>query len=114
MRPVAVYSALRLGLFLMCLGLALAFGARGLLAVAIAAAASLTLSFFGLRRQRDQVARALLARRERVQERRSGQPEGQARRATFAEFLRADAAAEDEVADQLAAEHRRGRGRGTA
>jgi mannitol-specific phosphotransferase system IIBC component len=86
MRPVAIYSALRLGLFAVCLLAALALGARGLLAVLVAAAVSLGLSYVILRRQRESVAKALLGRRAQ-------------RPGSFGQFLRADAAAEDAAAE---------------
>ncbi|MGF1663450.1 MAG: DUF4229 domain-containing protein [Kineosporiaceae bacterium] len=85
MRPIAVYSALRLGLFAACLVLLLALGARGLLAVLGAAAVSLALSFVILRRQRESVAQAWLASRER--------------RADRPATGEADAAAEDAAID---------------
>ncbi len=93
MRPFAVYSAMRLGLFLSCLVVLLALGARGVLAVLLAAVISLALSYVLLRRQRDSVARALLARRAGVS----------STSQSFGEFLRSDAAAEDAAADAAAA-----------
>lgn len=84
-RPIAVYSALRLGLFAAMLVLLIALGARGLLAVILAAGLSLVLSFVVLRRQRDAVARAWLANRDR--------------RAARPGVGEADAAAEDAVVD---------------
>jgi len=84
-RPIAVYSALRLGLFAATLALLFALGARGLLAVLGAALVSMALSFVVLRRQRRSVALAWLASRER----RAGRPgTGEA-----------DAAAEDAAVD---------------
>jgi hypothetical protein len=84
-RPIAVYSALRLGLFAACLLLLLALGARGFLAVLGAAVVSLALSFVILRRQRESVAQAWLASRE-----------GRADRPATGEV---DAAAEDAAID---------------
>jgi hypothetical protein len=84
-RPIAVYSALRLGLFTACLVLLLALGARGILAVVGAAVVSLALSFVILRRQRESVAQAWLSSRER----RAGRPAAG----------EADAAAEDAAID---------------
>lgn len=84
-RPIAVYSALRLGLFAAMLVLLIVLGARGLLAVVLAALFSLVLSYVVLRRQREAVARAWLAGRDR--------------RATRAGVGEADAAAEDAAVD---------------
>ena len=90
MRSLAVYSALRIGLFVAAYAALLALGARGLLALALAAVISLGLSFVLLRRQRESVAQALLERRTA----RRGRPE----------LGQADAAAEDAADDAQAAE----------
>lgn len=89
MRPIAVYSALRIGLFLVAYVALVALGAQGLLALGLAAVVSLGLSFVLLRRQRESVAQALL-------DRRTARP-----REGFSQFLRADAAAEDAAADAV-------------
>lgn len=62
MRPVAVYSALRVGLFLAALLLLRLLGVSGLLSVVVALLVSMLLSFLVLRRQRDAVTRALMDR----------------------------------------------------
>ncbi|MGF1647993.1 MAG: DUF4229 domain-containing protein [Kineosporiaceae bacterium] len=95
MRPIAVYSALRLGLFAACLILLLALGARGLLAVLGAALVSLALSFVILRRQRESVAQTWLTSRER--------------RAAHPATGEADAAAEDAAIDAAERAGRPGR-----
>jgi hypothetical protein len=84
-RPIAVYSALRLGLFAAVLMLLLVFGARGIFALVFAALVSLGLSYVVLRRQRESVAQAWLASRER--------------RAARPGLGEADAAAEDAAVD---------------
>lgn len=65
MRPVLIYSVLRLGLFGLAFVGMLALGARGVLAALLAAIVSLGLSFVLLRTQRDQVALAVVERRAR-------------------------------------------------
>lgn len=87
MRPLAVYSVLRIGLFVVAYVALRALGAQGLLALALAAVIALGLSLVLLRRQRESVAQALL-------ERRTARPADRS-----AEFLRSDAAAEDAAAD---------------
>ena len=64
MRPVAVYSALRVGLFLACLLLLRVLGVGGLLSLVLALVLAMLLSFLILRRQRDAVTRALMDRKK--------------------------------------------------
>ena len=64
-RAFVVYTALRAGLFVGAYGLALVVGLRGLLAIAAGLLVSSLASPFLLRRQRDELAAALLDRRER-------------------------------------------------
>ena len=92
MRPVAVYSALRVGLFLVVLLVVRVLGVGGVLSLVIAVVVALLLSFLVLRRQRDAVTRALMARDKA--RRASGRP----RRRSFGERLAEDAAAEDAAA----------------
>lgn len=89
MRPVAVYSALRVGMFLACLLVLRVAGVSGLLSVVVAVLVSLLLSFLVLRRQRDAVTRALM---ERSRARGSGP---RRRRRSFSDRLAEDAAVED-------------------
>lgn len=94
MRPVAIYSALRLGLFLVTLLVLRVLGVSGLLSLGIALVMAMLLSFVILRRQRDAVTRALM-------ERRAGDQVGPARRPrrSFSQRLAEDAAAEDATQD---------------
>ena len=89
MRPVAVYSALRVGLFLVVLLLLRVAGVGGVLSLVIAVVVAMLLSFVVLRRQRDAVTRALMARAHT--RRTAARP----RRRSFADRLAEDAAAED-------------------
>lgn len=95
MRPVAVYSALRVGLFLVTLLALRLLGVSGLLSFALAVITSLLLSFIVLRRQRDAVTLALMNRRTA---RPAAAPRG---RRWFGDRLDADAAAEDAADDRL-------------
>lgn len=104
MRPVAVYSALRLGLFLAALIGLFALGARGLLLVALSLLVSFGLSFVVLRRRRDEVTRALMQRKTQKPRR--------ARRG-LGQLLRDDAAAEDAALDAAASDADRPEDRGT-
>lgn len=89
MRPVAVYSALRVGLFLVAMLTLRFLGVSGLLSVVIALVLAMLLSFLILRRQRDAVTRALMERR--------GTP--RPRRRTISQRLADDAAIEDAATD---------------
>ena len=89
MRPVAVYSALRVGLFLVVVLVLRVLGVGGVLSLVVAVVVALLLSFVVLRRQRDAVTRVLMAR-DRAR-RASGRP----RRRSFGDRLTEDAAAED-------------------
>lgn len=107
MRPVAVYSALRLGLFLVAMLVLRVLGVGGLLSLVLALVLSMMLSFVILRRQRDAVTLALMNRKGGA----AGQapaapapaPAPRRRRFAdrFADRLAADAAAEDAEADRL-------------
>jgi hypothetical protein len=90
MRPVAVYSALRLGLFIAALLVLRLVGVGGLLSLVLALVVSMLLSFVVLRRQRDAVTLALMDRHER----RRTRP-----RRSFSYRIAEDAAAEDAVLD---------------
>ena len=90
MRPVAVYSALRLGIFLASLLVLVFLGARPLLAVLLAAILSFGLSFVLLRRQRDAVTRVFERRQADRRERGSGRGRG-----LLGRRLAEDAEAED-------------------
>lgn len=63
MREVAVYSVLRVGLFLLAFGGFYLAGAGMLLAALLAAIVSFALAFVLLRRQRDDVTRVIVRRR---------------------------------------------------
>jgi hypothetical protein len=97
MRPVAVYSALRVGLFLAVLLVLRLLGVGGVLSLVIAVVLAMLLSFLVLRRQRDAVTRALMAR-EQV---RAADP-SRRRRPTFRERLAEDAATEDAATERAA------------
>jgi hypothetical protein len=97
MRPVAVYSALRVGLFLAVLLVLRLLGVGGVLSLVIAVVLAMLLSFLVLRRQRDAVTRALMAR-EQV---RATDP-SRRRRPTFRERLAEDAATEDAAVERAA------------
>lgn len=97
MRPVAVYSALRVGLFLAVLLVLRVLGVGGVLSLLIAVVLAMLLSFLVLRRQRDAVTRALMARAEA----RVADP-SRRRRPTLRERLDEDAAAEDAEAGRAA------------
>ena len=62
MRATLAYTAARILLFVVVLGLLYRVGARGLLLIALACAVSGIASFVLLSRQRDQMSGALLAR----------------------------------------------------
>lgn len=89
MRPVAVYSALRVGLFLVVLLVLRVLGVGGVLSLVIAVVVAMLLSFVVLRRQRDAVTRALMARD------RTRKAAGRPRRRSFRDRLAEDAATED-------------------
>lgn len=95
MRPVAVYSALRIGLFLAVLLVLRVLGVGGVLSLVVAVVLALLLSFLVLRRQRDAVTRALMER-----ERARGSDRPRRRRPTLRERLAEDAAAEDAATDR--------------
>ncbi|WP_380166483.1 DUF4229 domain-containing protein [Jannaschia sp. R86511] len=106
MRPVAVYSALRLGLFLLALLLLRAAGVGGVLSLVIALVLAMLLSFLVLRRQRDAVTRALMARRQQAQSARTATggdaappPRTRRSRWSFSGRLAEDAAVEDAAVD---------------
>ncbi len=109
MRPVAVYSALRVGLFLAVLLVLRVLGVGGVLSLVLAVVLAMLLSFLVLRRQRDSVTRALMAR----QQARSAGPAR--RRRTLRERLAEDAAAEDAATEDASrAREVPGAGGGTA
>lgn len=64
-KPIAVYTAGRILAFVIPLVILWAVGVGGFLAVLIALVASIPLSLFGLRRQRDELTAALHARERR-------------------------------------------------
>ncbi|ABS02121.1 mannitol-specific phosphotransferase system IIBC component [Kineococcus radiotolerans] len=86
------YTALRLGIFVLCLVVARAVGAVGWLALLIAAVVSVLLSLLLLRRQREQMALAL---QQRVDRRVRAKQQDGAGRSRFERGLDADNAAED-------------------
>jgi hypothetical protein len=86
--PLAVFSALRLGLFVVALVLLRAVGMRGWLLVVVATVAAWAVSYALLTRQRDAAA-LWLADREARREAARANPRG----------IDADAAAEDAVED---------------
>lgn len=90
MRPVAVYSALRVGLFLAVLLVLRVLGVGGVLSLVLAVVLALLLSFIVLRRQRDAVTRALMARQA---------AKDPSRRRTWRDRLAEDAAVEDAVVE---------------
>ncbi len=96
MRPVAVYSALRVGLFLVLLLVLRVLGVGGVLSLLVAVVLAMLLSFLVLRRQRDAVTRALMVREK---ERSSARA---TRRRSLRERLADDAQAEDEEAERAA------------
>jgi hypothetical protein len=110
MRPVAVYSALRLGLFLVALLVLRLLGVGGLLSLVIALVLSMMLSFVILRRQRDAVTLALMNRKGATTTPTTtsapAAPRPRRRRFSerFADRLAADAAAEDAEAERLRGE----------
>lgn len=97
MRPVAVYSALRVGLFLAVLLVLRVLGVGGVVSLLVAVVVAMLLSFLVLRRQRDAVTRALMAR----QQGREADP-SRRRRPTLRERLAEDAAAEDAASERAA------------
>lgn len=106
MRPVAVYSALRLGLFLVALLVLRVLGVGGLLSVVIALVLAMLLSFVVLRRQRDAVTRALMQRKAAAAAPVTPAPRRTRSRWSFSGRLAEDAAAED-AAVQDAGQDRR-------
>ena len=64
MKPLVVYTLLRLGLFALVFGVLLATGAEFWLAAIIAAVFGLAFSYLFLRRRRDDLITELQARRE--------------------------------------------------
>lgn len=101
MRPVAVYSALRLGLFLATLLILRALGVGGVLSLVIALVVAMLLSFIVLRRQRDAVTLALMERRRGTGGAGQAGTDRAARRPrrTFSHWLADDAAVEDAALD---------------
>ncbi|GAA4660534.1 DUF4229 domain-containing protein [Kineococcus glutinatus] len=65
MGPYLKYTVLRLGVFVLCLVVLTWAGARGLLAIGLAALVSVLLSLLLLRRQREEMALALQRRVDR-------------------------------------------------
>ena len=63
MKPLVVYTLLRLGLFALVFGVILATGAEFWLAAIIAAVFGLAFSYLFLRRRRDELVSELQARR---------------------------------------------------
>jgi hypothetical protein len=107
MRPVAVYSALRLGLFLAALVVLRVIGVGGWLSLILALVVSMLLSFVVLRRQRDAVTLALMdrgakdtppAQQPREEPRPARAP--RARRRWFSDRVAEDAAVEDAAVDE--------------
>jgi len=98
MRPVAVYSALRLGLFLSALLILRVLGIGGILSLVIALVISMLLSFVILRRQRDAVTLALM-HRSRGKGRSAKNRDARRPRRSFSDTLADDAAAEDAAVD---------------
>ncbi len=96
MRPVAVYSALRLGLFLAALLILRVLGVGGILSLVIALVMSMLLSFVILRRQRDAVTLALM---DRSKGRGAKGRAARRPRRSFSERLADDAAVEDAALD---------------
>ncbi|MFC3689936.1 DUF4229 domain-containing protein [Aquipuribacter hungaricus] len=92
MRPVAVYSALRVGLFLAVLLVLRVLGVGGVLSLVVAVVLAMLLSFLVLRRQRDAVTRALMERR---QARGTTRPRRRSLRDSVRDRIAEDAAAED-------------------
>lgn len=92
MNPVVVYTLLRLTLFVLALSVLYFTGARGVLAIVLAAVVSLVLSYLLLGRQREAMAERIA---RRVQERKDF-PIGTATE---------DTEYEDAVDDELRREH---------
>lgn len=86
------YTAMRLGIFVLCLVVAGALGAKTWLALAIAAVVSVLLSIVLLRKQREQMAVAL---QQRIDHRVAAQQDGTAKKSRFSRGLDEDNAAED-------------------
>lgn len=99
MGPFLKYTVLRLALFVVLLGLFALLGARGLLAVLLAAVASVALSYVLLRGPREELSRAIA---ERVDPRRPR------RRPRFIRRLAQDDAAEDAAAARARGERSEG------
>jgi hypothetical protein len=89
-RAFAIYSASRIGLFVVFGALVIAAGLRGVIVLLIALALSAVASYFLLAQQRARFATAL-----------------EGRVATQRQRISARTAAEDEIADRIAAEHER-------
>ncbi len=109
MRPVAVYSALRLGLFFLALMVLRVLGVGGLLSVVIALVLAMLLSFIVLRRQRDAVTRALMQRKAAAAAPVTQAPGRPRSRWSFGGRLAEDAAAEDAVQDAAVQDRARDR-----
>ncbi|MFC5380828.1 DUF4229 domain-containing protein [Aquipuribacter nitratireducens] len=103
MRPVAVYSALRLGMFLVAFLALRLVGVGGLLSLVLALVISMLLSFVVLRRQRDAVTLAIMERRASRDAGEAQATTGQRRR--LRDRIDDDAAAEDAALDR-ADDHR--------
>lgn len=86
------YTVMRLSIFVLCLVLANALGAKGWLGLAIAAVVSVLLSLVLLRKQREQMAAAL---QQRIDGRIDAQQSGAAKKSRFARGLDEDNSAED-------------------
>ncbi|WP_336922056.1 DUF4229 domain-containing protein [Aquipuribacter sp. SD81] len=101
MRPVAVYSALRLGMFLAVFLVLRLVGVGGILSLVVALVISMLLSFVVLRRQRDAVTLALIGSQERRRQARTDGPQARPARTrrTLSQRLDSDAAAEDALLD---------------
>ncbi|WP_432482396.1 DUF4229 domain-containing protein [Kineococcus esterisolvens] len=99
MGPALKYTVMRLGIFVLCLVVLSALGARGWLALAVAAVLSVLLSLLLLRRQREEMAARLQQRVEGrlqgEQQRRPGATSARAK-SRFARGVEADNAAEDD------------------
>ena len=111
MRPIAVYSVLRIALFLAAFAGFWALGAGVLLAAMLAAVVSFALAFVLLRRQRDDVTRWIVDRRAARADGAPGAAAGSAApvqggaspggRRRFRDMVADDSAAEDAETDAL-------------
>ncbi|MGJ7441001.1 DUF4229 domain-containing protein [Aquipuribacter sp. MA13-6] len=106
MRPVAVYSALRLGLFLAALLILRVLGVSGILSLVIALVLAMLLSFIVLRRQRDAVTRALMERKAAAGRPSAEAPPRARSRWSFGGRLAEDAAVEDAAVQDAARDRR--------